>query len=55
MGRVKKDVHAGWKGERFVFPNIKAWLCQSCGEEAYEPDDVDWMQRCMREKTRRQP
>lgn len=48
MSQVKKDVKTTWKGITNVFPGMKAWLCLSCGEEAYEPDDVQLMQELIR-------
>jgi hypothetical protein len=28
-----------------VFKGLAPWVCKNCGEEAYEPADVDLMQR----------
>ena len=42
--KVKKDVEATWKGRTIRFRGIDVWVCGSCGEEAYEPDDVRLMQ-----------
>lgn len=47
MKRTKKDVEANWKGRQVVFRGMEPWVCQSCGEEAYEPDDVRLMQTLM--------
>lgn len=44
MKRVKKDVETTWKGRTILFRGIDVWVCGSCGEEAYEPDDVRLMQ-----------
>jgi len=44
MKKVKKDVEATWKRRSIVFRGMDAWVCQNCGEEAYEPDDVRLMQ-----------
>lgn len=44
MQKVKKDVETTWKGRTIVFRGMDAWVCPSCGEEAYEPDDVCLMQ-----------
>ncbi|TDA68587.1 MAG: helix-turn-helix domain-containing protein [Clostridia bacterium] len=44
MEKVKKDVETTWKGRTIVFRGMDAWVCSSCGEEAYEPDDVRLMQ-----------
>ena len=48
MKRKKKDVEANWKGRQVVFRGMKPWVCQSCGEEVYEPDDVRLMQSLIR-------
>ncbi len=48
MQKVKKDVNANWKGRVIVFRGMDAWVCSSCGEEAYEPDDVRLMQGLIR-------
>lgn len=44
MKRVKKDVETTWKGRTILFRGMDVWVCGSCGEEAYEPDDVRLMQ-----------
>lgn len=44
MKKVKKDVETTWKGRTIIFRGIDVWVCGSCGEEAYEPDDVRLMQ-----------
>ncbi len=44
MKRVKKDVDAIWQGREIAFRGMNVWLCEACGEEAYEPDDVRLMQ-----------
>lgn len=44
MKRIKKDVETTWKGRTILFRGIDVWVCDSCGEEAYEPDDVRLMQ-----------
>ena len=44
MSKVQKDVETTWKGKTVVFKGINAYVCDSCGEEAYEPDDVKAMQ-----------
>ena len=33
---------------QLVFRGLEAWVCDSCGEQAYEPDDVRLMQNVMR-------
>jgi len=48
MKRTKKDIEANWKGRQVVFRGMEPWVCQSCGEEVYEPDDVRLMQTLMR-------
>lgn len=48
MKRIKKDIEANWKGRQVVFRGMEPWVCQSCGEEVYEPDDVRLMQTLMR-------
>jgi excisionase family DNA binding protein/YgiT-type zinc finger domain-containing protein len=48
MQQVKKDVEATWKGRAIVFRGMNAWVCQGCGEEAYEPDDVRLMQELIK-------
>ena len=48
MRRTKKDVEANWKGRQVVFRGMEPWVCQSCGEEVYEPDDVRLMQSLIR-------
>lgn len=44
MKKIKKDVETTWKGRTILFRGIDVWVCGSCGEEAYEPDDVRLMQ-----------
>lgn len=44
MSKVQKDVETTWKGKTVVFKGLSVYACQSCGEEAYEPDDVKAMQ-----------
>ncbi|MEW6448744.1 MAG: helix-turn-helix domain-containing protein [Bacillota bacterium] len=44
MKRVKKDLETTWKGRTILFRGMDVWVCGSCGEEAYEPDDVRLMQ-----------
>lgn len=44
MQKIKKDVEATWKGRTIVFRGMDAWVCEACGEQAYEPDDVRLMQ-----------
>lgn len=44
MTKVQKDVETTWKGKTVVFKGIGVFVCESCGEEAYEPDDVKAMQ-----------
>jgi excisionase family DNA binding protein/YgiT-type zinc finger domain-containing protein len=44
MTKVQKDVETTWKGKTVVFKGINVYACESCGEEAYEPDDVRAMQ-----------
>lgn len=44
MKRVKKDVETTWKGRTILFRGMDVWACGSCGEDAYEPDDVRLMQ-----------
>lgn len=41
VGKVKKDVYAEGRGNRFVFPDVKLWMCQSCGEEIYDSDELN--------------
>lgn len=48
MKKIKKDVDATWKGRTITFRGMNAWVCGSCGEEAYEPDDVRLMQGLIR-------
>lgn len=48
MKKIKKDVDATWKGRTITFRGMDAWVCNSCGEEAYEPDDVRLMQGLIR-------
>lgn len=48
MKKIKKDVDATWKGRTITFRGMNAWVCSSCGEEAYEPDDVRLMQGLIR-------
>lgn len=54
MQRVKKDVETTWKGRTIVFRGMDAWVCSSCGEEAYEPDDVRLMQGLIQGTLRQQ-
>jgi len=44
MSKVQKDVETTWKGKTVVFKGLSVYVCHSCGEEAYEPDDVKAMQ-----------
>jgi len=44
MNKVQKDVETTWKGKTVIFKGLSVYTCQSCGEEAYEPDDVKAMQ-----------
>ncbi|MDD4767542.1 MAG: YgiT-type zinc finger protein [Desulfotomaculaceae bacterium] len=38
MTKVQKDVEITWKGKTMLFEGINFYVCESCGEEAYEPD-----------------
>lgn len=44
MLKKQKDVETTWKGKMVVFKGLDVYTCQSCGEEAYEPDDIKAMQ-----------
>ena len=44
MTKVQKDVETTWKGKTVVFKGMNVYVCDSCNEEAYEPDDVKAMQ-----------
>lgn len=44
MNKTQKDVETTWKGKTVVFKGMNAYVCESCGEEAYDPDDVKAMQ-----------
>jgi YgiT-type zinc finger domain-containing protein len=44
MNKIQKDVETTWKGKTVVFKGMSAYVCESCGEEVYEPDDVKAMQ-----------
>ncbi|MBE3573478.1 MAG: helix-turn-helix domain-containing protein [Moorella humiferrea] len=44
MKKIKKDVEATWKGRTIIFRGMDAWVCEACGEQAYEPEDVRLMQ-----------
>ncbi len=48
MKKVHKDIEANWKGRIVVFRGLEAWLCKTCGEQAYEPDDARLMQNLIR-------
>ncbi|MEA4882946.1 MAG: helix-turn-helix domain-containing protein [Clostridia bacterium] len=48
MRKAQRDIEANWKGRQLVFGGLEAWVCGSCGEQAYEPDDVRLMQNIMR-------
>lgn len=48
MERIKKDIEANWKGRQMIFRGLHAWVCRSCGEQVYEPEDVRLMQNLMR-------
>lgn len=48
MKQVKKDVEGNWKGKTMIFKDFTPWVCESCGEEAYEPADVELMQTKIR-------
>lgn len=48
MRKAQRDIDANWKGRQLVFRGLEAWVCDSCGEQAYEPDDVRLMQNVMR-------
>lgn len=54
MQKVKKDMETTWKGRTIVFRGMDAWVCPSCGEEAYEPDDVRLMQGLIQGTLRQQ-
>ncbi|NPV80713.1 MAG: YgiT-type zinc finger protein [Firmicutes bacterium] len=44
MVKRLRDVELTWKGkDRYVFPDIEAWVCLKCGEEVYEPEDARYM------------
>ena len=44
MIKIQKDVENTWKNKTVIFRGLSVLTCQSCGEEAYEPDDVKAMQ-----------
>lgn len=44
MTKVQKDVETAWKGKTVVFKGLNVYVCDTCDEEAYEPDDVKAMQ-----------
>ena len=48
MKQTPKDVEGNWKGRTVVFKGLTPWVCENCGEEAYEPADVDVMQSLIR-------
>jgi excisionase family DNA binding protein/YgiT-type zinc finger domain-containing protein len=48
MKQTPKDVEGNWKGRTVVFKGLAPWVCENCGEEAYEPADVDLMQSLIR-------
>lgn len=48
MKQIPKDVEGNWKGRTVVFKGLSPWICEKCGEEAYEPADVDVMQSLIR-------
>jgi YgiT-type zinc finger domain-containing protein len=41
---IEKDIEANWKGRTVIFRGLEAWVCQTCGEQAYEADDARLMQ-----------
>jgi excisionase family DNA binding protein/YgiT-type zinc finger domain-containing protein len=55
MKQVKKDVESNWKGRTVVFKGLEPWVCENCGEEAYEPVDVDIMQSLIRGTSAAEP
>ncbi len=48
MKKVHKDIEANWKGRTVIFRGLEAWVCQTCGEQAYEADDARLMQNLIR-------
>jgi YgiT-type zinc finger domain-containing protein len=48
MKQTPKDVEGNWKGRTMVFKGIAPWVCENCGEKAYDPADVDVMQSFIR-------
>ena len=48
MEKTRKDIEANWKGRRVVFRGLEAWVCKTCGEQAYEADDARLMQNLIR-------
>jgi excisionase family DNA binding protein/YgiT-type zinc finger domain-containing protein len=48
MKQTPKDVEGNWKGRTVAFKGLTPWVCEKCGEEAYEPADVDVMQSLIR-------
>ena len=48
MEKIRKDIEANWKGRRVVFRGLEAWVCKTCGEQAYEADDARLMQNLIR-------
>ena len=41
MKQTSKQVEGNWKGRTVIFKGLAPWVCEKCGEEAYEPADVD--------------
>jgi YgiT-type zinc finger domain-containing protein len=48
MKQIKKNVEGNWKGKTITFKGLAPWICENCGEEAYEPVDVELMQNLIR-------
>jgi excisionase family DNA binding protein/YgiT-type zinc finger domain-containing protein len=48
MKKVHKDIETNWKGRTVVFRGLEAWVCETCGEQAYEANDARLMQNLIR-------
>jgi excisionase family DNA binding protein/YgiT-type zinc finger domain-containing protein len=55
MKQTPKDVEGNWKGKTVIFKGLTPWICENCGEEAYEPADVDVMQSLIRATSEMEP
>ena len=42
--RVHRVTYASWSEQQLVLlPNVSIWACDVCGESAYDPEIVEWV------------